>query len=403
MKINNKKILLITLIIVIISLNLSSCFNYREVNQVTFVTGVVFDLDENNNVVIYTDCIKPHRNANQSSDSGKRILYKGIGETTLEAIRDINIASSYKINFTQNRAIIFTEYAAKQGLNRFIDLINNDQEFQMKPYMFVYNGDIKELLLAFNHIDEYDGYQIIAEIWKDKLTEDAEITALTDFYTAGRTRVPLMVTKGSGKTKREEQDGWVGSIVPTELIMKQLFAEEVSTIEEKEVRLPEIDAELAELVEAAKVEESDEEVALSEALNDKEEAFTIGAIRSLLKEAEKGSTDYTLLKKVEGLLNEKTTLNRDVKKLHQELKETTENRIETLTSEEIDNLMHEKWFGTLVSNIIRLIENPLLAELAILEQLQDRYSETLSTLEDESKQLEQELEEMMQQLVVRES
>jgi len=263
--------------------------------------------------------------------------------------------------------------------------------------------DIKELLLAFNHIDEYDGYQIIAEIWKDKLTEDTEIIALTDFYTAGRTRVPLMVTKGSGKTKREEQDGWVGSIVPTELMMKQLFAEEVSTIEEKEIRLPEIDAELTELVEAAKVEESDEEVALSEALNDKEDAFTIGAIRSLLKEAEKGSTDHTLLKKVEDLLNERTTLNRDVKKLNQELKEATENRIETLTNEEIDELMHEKWFGSLVSNIMRLIENPLTEELAVIEKLQDRYSDTLSTLEEESKQLEQELEEMMQQLVVSKS
>lgn len=263
--------------------------------------------------------------------------------------------------------------------------------------------DIKELLLGFNHIDEYDGYQIIAEIWKDKLTDDTEIIALTDFYTAGRTRVPFMVTKGSGKTKREEQDGWIGSIVPTELIMKHLFAEEVSTIEEIETRLPEIDAELTELVEAAKVEESDEEVALSEALNDKEDAFTIGAIRSLLKEAEKGSTDHTLLKKVETLLNEKTMLNRNVKKLNLELKEATEARIETLTNEEIDVLMHEKWFGSLVYKVIQLIENPLTEELAVLEQLQARYSDTLSTLEEESKQLEQELEEMMQKLVVSES
>lgn len=109
------------------------------------------------------------------------------------------------------------------------------------------------------------------------------------------------------------------------------------------------------------------------------------------------------MKKVEGLLNERTTLNREVRKLNQELKEVTENRIESLTNEEIDNLMHGKWFGSLVSNIMRLIKNPLIEELAILEQLQDRYSETLSTLEEESKQLEHELEEMMQQLVVSES
>ncbi|SEL05426.1 type I restriction enzyme M protein [Carnobacterium iners] len=263
--------------------------------------------------------------------------------------------------------------------------------------------EIKELLLAFKHINEYDGYQIIAEIWKEKLTEDAEIIALTDFYTAGRTRVPLMVTKGTGKKKREEQDGWIGSIVSNDLIKKQLFSEDVVTIEEKEAGLSEVEAELMDLVEAAKVEDSDEESALSEVLNDKEDAFTIGLIRSLLKEATKGNTDYTLLKKVEDLLNGKTNLSREVKKLNQELKEATESRIETLTNEEIDNLMYEKWFGSLVSKVMRLVENPLTEELAVLEQLQNRYSDTLTTLEEEGNQLEQELEEMMQQLVVNES
>ena len=106
------------------------------------------------------------------------------------------------------------------GLLKTINDVNTIPE--LRDEMLV---EIKELLLAFNHIDEYDGYQIIAEIWKDKLTQDTEIIALTDFYSAGRTRVPLMVTKGSGKTKRQEQDGWVSSIVPTGLIMKQLFVE----------------------------------------------------------------------------------------------------------------------------------------------------------------------------------
>lgn len=326
--------------------------------------------------------------------SGYVELTESMDELTKKVLTDDHVVQKSKAIEQQLKAYMDKYWA----LLKTIDDVNAIPE--LRDAMLV---EIKDLLLAFNHIDEYDGYQIIAEIWKDKLTEDTEIIALTDFYTAGRTRVPLMVTKGSGKTKREEQDGWVGSIVPTELMMKQLFAEDVATIEEKESRIPEIDAELTELVEAAKVEESDEEVALSEALNDKEDAFTIGAIRSLLKETEKGSTDHTLLKKVETLLNEKTMLNRDVKKLNLELKEATEARIETLTNEEIDVLMHEKWFGSLVYKVMRLIENPLIEELAVLEQLQSRYSDTLSTLEEESKQLEQELEEMMQQLVVNES
>ncbi|TXL57570.1 type I restriction-modification system subunit M [Cerasibacillus terrae] len=263
-------------------------------------------------------------------------------------------------------------------------------------------AEIKDILLEFDHVDEYDGYQIIADIWSETLTEDAEVIALSDFYTEGRKRVPLMATKGSGKNKREEQVGWIGSIVPNDLIKKHLFDAERTEIETKETRLQEVEAELTELVEAAKVEESDEESALGDALNEREDAFLIGSVRSELKTAEENSKAYHFLKTAESLLNERTKLNRDMKKLEKDLKEMTEERIETLTDEEIDTLMYEKWFGSIIPKVKRLLEKPLIEELDILEQLQERYSETLDSLEAESEKLEKELEAMMAQMVVSE-
>src|SRR5699024_2535800 len=203
-----------------------------------------------------------------------------------------------------------------------------------------------------------------------------------------------MVTKGTGNKKREEQAGWIGSLVPNELITTYLFNTELTEIETKETRLQEIEAELTELVEATKVEESDEEIALSEALNEREDAFLIGSVRSELKTDEKDSTDFTLLTTVEKLLSEHTALNREVKRLETALKEMTEERIELLTDDEIDTLMYEKWFGSVIAKINRLLENPLTEEINTLDQLQDRYSDTLSTLEEESNKLENELEEM---------
>ncbi len=262
--------------------------------------------------------------------------------------------------------------------------------------------EIKEILSEFDYIDEYDGYQIIADIWSETLTEDAEIIAVSDFYEEGRKRVPNIVTKGSGNKKREEQDGWIGSIVPNDLIRTTLYNEELVNIETKETRLQEVESELTELVEAAKVEESDEEIALSDTLNEKEDAFLIGSVRNELKAVEKESTDHALLKNIEELLNERTKLNRDVKKLETELKEMTETRIETLTDEEIDTLMYEKWFGSVISKVNRLLETPLTEELTVLEQLQGRYSDTLDALDAESEKLEKELEVMMSQMVVSE-
>ena len=112
--------------------------------------------------------------------------------------------------------------------------------------------EVKQLLSSFKFIDVYDGYQIIADIWKEALTHDTELIAASDFYAIARTREPNMVTKGTGKNKREEQDGWVGSIVPNELIAERLYTAELEEIESKQSRVQEVDAGLSELVEAAK-------------------------------------------------------------------------------------------------------------------------------------------------------
>ena len=121
-----------------------------------------------------------------------------------------------------------------------------------------------------------------------------------------------------------------------------------------------------------------------------------------MKVAENDSTEEKLLAQVKSLLNDRTTLKKAVKQLETDLKEMTESRIETLTNEEIDMLMYEKWFGSVIPTVNRLFENSLIKDLETLEQLQNRYSETLTTLEEESDKLEKELESMMEQLVVKE-
>ncbi|MFD1363282.1 type I restriction-modification system subunit M [Lentibacillus salinarum] len=260
--------------------------------------------------------------------------------------------------------------------------------------------DIKNTLSLIDHVNTYDGYQIIAEIWEEMLMKDTEKIANSDFYTIGRTREPNMVTKGSGKTKRIEQDGWVGMIVPNGLIKNHLYADDLAQIESKKERSQEVESELAELVEATKVEDSKEEFALSDALNANEDGFTVGGVKAELKATENDSSAYELLKTVENLLSEKSKLDKEVKASEKELKGQTEERILALTDEEVDFLVYEKWFGKVTEKMIRLIEDPLKDELQTLEMLQERYADTLTTIEEESEQLEKDFEKMMQQLVV---
>ncbi|EAA0192864.1 type I restriction-modification system subunit M [Listeria monocytogenes] len=324
-------------------------------------------------------------------------LEKPMDELTNEVLTDKNITTKSDIIREKSEAFIELYWKKLHEINNIVDV---------NPLMEEMLVNIKELLSSFDGIDVYDGYQVIAEVWKNSLTHDAELIAGGGFYTIGRTREPNMVTKGSGNKKREEQDGWVGAIVPNELIAKRLYSEELQIIEDKKARLTAVEAELSELVEAAKTEDSEENIALFESLKknaegEPQDSFESKTVKAELKRVTKESSSYELLKKADGLITEKSALGKEIKAKENELKEAVYERILVLTDEEIDELVFEKWFGTMVDDLVKLIELPLKKELDIIKQLHERYAETLDDIDEESKKLENELEKLMSELVVR--
>ncbi|WP_428815657.1 type I restriction-modification system subunit M [Lactococcus lactis] len=266
-------------------------------------------------------------------------------------------------------------------------------------------SEIKEEVSSIEFVDSYSAYQIVAEIWKDSLTKDSELIAASDFYTIGRTREPNMVTKGSGKNKRQEQDGWIGMLVPNELIAKRLFASEQEEIEALKNKAQEIDSELSELVEAAKVEDSEEYEALYESLKKNEDdepqdAFEAKTIKAELKRAEKETSEFEWLKRVEKLLADKSSTNKSIKEKEKQLKEAVESKIENLTNEEIDMLVFEKWFVGTVDALVGLVEKPLRAELSTIALLENRYAQTFNEIDAQVSELEKAFETLASELVV---
>lgn len=175
------KIFLKFLSVAFLPLLLVGCFNYRDINKVSFATSIIFDTDDFGRAIVYVDCVKPYRSTNESSDKGKRIIYKGMGKTTLEALRDVNLASSYELNYSQNRAYIFTERAAKEGINKYTDLINNNQEFQIKPDLFVYYGEVDDLLKITSNDEEYLGLYLEELVRKNTRNPRAMVANINDY------------------------------------------------------------------------------------------------------------------------------------------------------------------------------------------------------------------------------
>ena len=324
-------------------------------------------------------------------------LIKPVSELTNEILNDVRIiAISDEIRAKTN------DYIAKywdplRNVDKSNDLVNLMEEML---------DSIKKILSDYKYIDVYGGYQIIAEIWKDALTHDTELIASGGFYNIGRTREPNMITKGSGSNKREEQDGWVGSIIPNDLIAKELYHVQLEAIENKKNEIQDMETELTDLVEAAKVEGSEENNALYDVLKKNEDdepgdAFDNKSVKAELKKAEKGSEEYELLKKVETLINKKSSLIKDIKSEEKELKDAVQERILVLTDEEIDNLMYKKWFGSTAEKMVNLVQIPLKAELNTLQMLEERYTNTLSDIDTEINSLMSEFEALKDELVVK--
>ncbi len=139
-----KKNLLI--MILTLTLFLSGCYNYKDINKMIFVTAIGIDIDEKNNPVVYAEAFLTNRTATEDKGTEEKTVFKGTGDTIFEAVRNINLSTSYKLNYTQNKAIIFSERAAKYGLDNFIDILDRDQEFLMRQYMFVCADDLIDVL-----------------------------------------------------------------------------------------------------------------------------------------------------------------------------------------------------------------------------------------------------------------
>ena len=173
------------LIIFLIPLTLTGCFNYRDINKVTFATSMIFDTDDLGQVIVYLDCIKPYRSNNESSDKGRRLIFKGVGKTTEDALGKIDNFSSAKLNYSQVKAYIFTEKAAKEGIKKYLDLINNYGEMQIKPSAFIYYGDVEELLKATSGDDEFLG-MYLNDIMNKKPFNSLSLQANINYYLSNR-------------------------------------------------------------------------------------------------------------------------------------------------------------------------------------------------------------------------
>lgn len=110
-------------------------------------------------------------------------------------------------------------------------------------------------LAPFTLIDPYQAYQFFSEVWAG-IASDIEVLQ-SEGFEAVRVVEPNMVIKKKDGKEVEVQEGWVGRLLPFELVQSELLAQQVAHIESLGGRLADITTELEGLIEGLSPEEQE--------------------------------------------------------------------------------------------------------------------------------------------------
>lgn len=235
-------------------------------------------------------------------------------------------------------------------------------------------------------IDPYMAYQQLDDHWQTIATD------LEMLHTEGKQALkqvdPNMVIKKKDGKDTEVQDGWIGHILPFDIVQQNLLADQLAALQQKENRLNEIGSELETLL-----SELSEEDKQSEAINENGDAFVGKEIAKALKNAE--GEFRTVLTTAKKLLDEEKTLKKQLKADNETLHLNTKAVIETLSNEQAEMLQKMKWIDPLV-NQLNDLPTQLINQLSKeVQNLADKYGETLLEIEEKLNQSQKTLATML--------
>ncbi len=264
----------------------------------------------------------------------------------------------------------------------------------------VFSEEIFNRLKTIPLIDKYDAYQLLNNQW-DIVSVDLEVIQ-TEGFGATKKVEPNMVSKKVKGKDQEVQEGWMGRVIPFELVQETLLNEELQELKQKESRLAQITAETEELFDT--LSEEDKE---GDTVNEAKDSFVNAAVtkeaKQLNAEAKKvGSYDEdsyeAIIIKVDKLITEQKQLNKEIKAQSAALHMKTKSTIEQLTDEQVNELLELKWITPLVDSLNKLPKTTLQQLEDKVQALSEKYSTTFADITDEIKEVSKTLSQQIDQL-----
>ena len=100
---------------------LSGCWNYKELNDYSIVSGVAIDKNEDEYEMSVLISNSPKNSSNESSNQSQVVVYSGKGKSIFDALKQIGLISPKELYFGSFSVLVISEEVAKDGINNAID------------------------------------------------------------------------------------------------------------------------------------------------------------------------------------------------------------------------------------------------------------------------------------------
>lgn len=378
-------------------------------------------------------------------------------ETPYSALAVENIKETIEAS-PDVQAFIASHLAAFADFGNYLngELIERMQELNVSQTEDMITQDIFSRVETLPLIDKYQAYQLLDDQW-GKIATDLEIIQ-TEGFAATKQVDPNMVIKKKGDKEEEVQNGWVGHVIPFDLVQTTLLREDYDALKAKEARLEEIAAELTEIIDS--IDEADR----GDFLNNDNTAFVAKEFAIKLTEiyadistpelaelqgyldllangggkaaklqyiadhhavnwtAIEGNSPYAKGKVVaymkslqaayifpedsfEGkmvsadkLMTEEKAVKKEAKEMAEALHLKTKETIEGLSNEQVLDLLRLKWIAPLSASLRAMPDSIITSLETAVQTLADKYAVTYLELDEQIEKSEKALSDMIDEL-----
>lgn len=276
------------------------------------------------------------------------------------------------------------------------ELIDNMDRVERSKEEQIISNELFQRVGLFPLVDKYQAYQILDDFWR-QIENDLEIIQ-TEGKDSIRVVDPHWVMKKKGDKEEEVQEGWIGRILPFDLVQKSLFVKEIGILKTKERRLSEIVGVYSEIIDSLSEEEKD-----GEYLNDEKNSFQSAEVKKYVKSLPKNGAFLedsieTKIVHVSQLIDEEKKLNKEIKDEISILESQTKMTMESLSIEQCMELLKHKWILPLVEAIEALPDRFIKDLETKIKNLKDKYSLPILNIESQLKETSESLSKMIDDL-----